>query len=758
MHRKIHTISFSILLALCLVSTSFVTNSAAINPDFDSVPTVIYSDSTEIEETDRINYEEVASNQYCILYADMEKGYFALKSIDTGDMWYSTPNDVTFDDITSGIEKYISRSQIYLEYLYNDEITNSKYSQTADSYRDCVESGNVTVERINDGIEVMYYFSDIDVTIPVDYRLENNSLVASIDLERVDEGDSCSLISITLLPYFGAGNSRTEGKLLVPDGSGALIHFNNGANTQIYTSMVYGDPFENTFSELDKNYNETVRLPVFATLMDKKALMGIITEGDGSAAIRAVNGNEDRGYNAVASTCVLRNLEQLIMFRNMGDNRRDIGRLTAWPNGSEKYTVRYTPLSGENSDYVGVAKNYRNYLINEKGLTKHSTEPSLSLDVYGSIDVKAAFLGFEYRKQKTLTSYEELLSIINDLRAKGINKISVRYLGWGGYGMLNNKLITEAKTRSNLGGKSDLRKLIETIDESKDTIYFDVDFLRYRSASKSKAITNSFNQKVEYTERMRSVYANKINVDPIYFLSPQYIASNAFKYLSTLPKYNINSVSLSTLGEYCYSNDTERNNKGFHRYFYPTEAVKILKKYQEDGIDISLEQANAFAAVYADRIYNAPIFSSGYDIFDEEIPFYQIVFHGFTALTSSSMSQSSETDLNILKAAESGSELLYGCMYEDSSVITNTRFDYLYSTQYSLWSEKSLQSILKHQELIEQVYDQEITEHRELMTDVMVTTFANGIKVIVNYNNNEVNINGNKILARDYVVLKGESL
>ena len=43
---------------------------------------------------------------------------------------------------------------------------------------------------------------------------------------------------------------------------------------------------------------------------------------------------------------------------------------------------------------------------------------------------------------------------------------------------------------------------------------------------------------------------------------------------------------------------------------------------------ILADQANAYALPYADHIINVPLSSSKFDIFDAEIPFYQIVMHG----------------------------------------------------------------------------------------------------------------------------------
>lgn len=709
----------------------------------------------EIDDADAFEYKKVASNGQLALYADMERGYFALEKLDTGDIWYSTPPDALLDERTSGAEKWMTRSQLTVEYLPAEDVMNSTAAYTADSRRGCLEDGSVTVNEIQNGIRVIYHFGELDVTIPVSYTLEGDSLMASIDLAAIDEGEDTLLTGITLLPYFGAGNWEAEGSLFVPDGCGALIHFNNGINAQPYVSTVYGDPLVDTTAEVKLDFQETVRLPVFATLMEEKALMGIITEGDGSASIRAVNGNEKRGYNAVGSVCELRTLEQLIMYKKKGANRRDIGRLTAWPTDASSYTVRYTPLSGEKASYVGVAQTYRSYLETEKGLTARVDTCALALDVYGSMDVKAAFLGFEYNKQEALTSFSQTQEILADLKANAVDQVAIRYLGWSQYGLLNSRVVTRAKALSNLGGYSGWKALEQTVAENGGVLYGDVDLLRFRKGSGSKAITDSFNQKIAYTERMRSVWATKLNLNPIYFLSPQYIQGNAQRYLQSVQKQGMAAVSFSTLGNTVYSNHSLKESRSFHRYFFPAEVQAVLSAYRKQGISVALEEANAYAAVYADRIYQAPTISSGYDSFDEEIPFYQLVFHGYIPMTVTTANAAQEADLNLLKAAESGSELLYGCMYADSSVVQATRFDNLYSTQYTLWRDSVLPIVQRYQELYKKVYDQPIVQHESVQEDVMRTTFANGVQVIVNYTREDVTVAGQTVAARDYYVTQG---
>ena len=53
-------------------------------------------------EYDIALYQKAAENENSVLYADLRNGYFALKNKISGKVWYSVPNDMLTDEITTG--------------------------------------------------------------------------------------------------------------------------------------------------------------------------------------------------------------------------------------------------------------------------------------------------------------------------------------------------------------------------------------------------------------------------------------------------------------------------------------------------------------------------------------------------------------------------------------------------------------------------------------------------------------------------------
>ena len=79
--------------------------------------------------------------------------------------------------------------------------------------------------------------------ITVSYYLDGDSFVVEMDPGAVEyDTDKYYLVDIDLLEYFGAAGPEDTGYLFVPDGSGALIRFNNGkVNAPAYIGYVYGE-------------------------------------------------------------------------------------------------------------------------------------------------------------------------------------------------------------------------------------------------------------------------------------------------------------------------------------------------------------------------------------------------------------------------------------------------------------------------------------------------------------------------------------
>ena len=416
---------------------------------------------------DYVCYQKVAESDGAVLYADLKNGYFALKNPESGKIWYSVPNDMLTDEITTGAKRSEIFSQIVLNYVFADGQYEITGAQHADSYTSCVmEEGGISVEVLGNGIRVTYHFQDVGVVLPVEYTLREDYLEVTLVREQITVSDDCILMGINVLPSFGAGNSQDEGWLFVPDGSGAVVNFNNGVKTSNkYDKFVYGEELA-VPKETSRIHEENILLPVFATKVGNDTLTGIIASGDAAASIAYFNGNSDCAYNCISSVVHFLNFAQR---ENIIKNKTSSKISTADYN-LENYQIRYYMASGEKAGIAGIASEYRAYLQREKGLSGSAARPTLNLSLYGFIELQASFLGIPYTKQKVLTTVGQAMSILDRLEEKGVDSVTVKYIGWSNAGVYNKKLPASATLSGIIGNASDFQSLAKQLADTGGTL------------------------------------------------------------------------------------------------------------------------------------------------------------------------------------------------------------------------------------------------------------------------------------------------
>lgn len=707
----------------------------------DTLPVQIGAE--DAMEEDLIRYEEVFSNQYLTMFADMKKGLFAIRQNTDGYIWYSTPNDVLQDTSTKGKARNEMRSQLTAEVLFRSDDNTLNTASTINSQVECVLSAGVDVEKIPGGIRVVYLFSEKKFRIPVEYVIEEDHFIARVDVANIDEGDECYLLNIDLLPTFGAGNRKTDGYMLIPDGCGAVVNFNNNVQPlEPYEALVYGEELAQPALQAQPN-RETVRMPVFGLVREEHALMGIITEGDGAASITALTGSDTCGYNTVSSRVNLRMLTTIESFYSKG-GVSTLSRTTQTRFGSDCYEVEYHFLTGEEASYTGMAEHYRRYLVEEKGLTKRLGTPAMNLNVYGAADTQAFFLGIPYTKKEKLTTFAQAVEMLEGLREKGIDRFAVRYIGWQNNGIRNAKIPGKAAPLRALGGKAGFEELEAYLAENGDSLYPEADLLTFTKSGNGvrynrDAIKTSADIVALQHEFLPSVFTTRVGEQPYTFLSPTRLGTVIDAYLPSHRELT-DAIGLGTITKHLYSSFSTKDG------LFRSEAAGLfeaaLRKASESGLSMAGESANAYALPYIDRVFSAPVYSSGHDIFDYDVPFYQMVLHGYVNTTVEPARQSFSSEINFLKAVETGSELLYSAMAAPASVLTGTSFSGLYSSTWTLWAEEAADRYRMYMPLLSRIYDREIVGHERPAEQVTCTLFEGGIRVYVNYGDEAVTVDG----------------
>ena len=149
-------------------------------------------------------------------------------------------------------------------------------------------------------------------------------------------------------------------------------------------------------------------------------------------------------------------------------------------------------------------------------------------------------------------------------------------------------------------------------------------------------------------------------------------------------------------------------------------------------------------------IYNTPTKNSAYNMFDKEVPFYQIVLKGYVPMTGGTVQSEINTDTELLKAAETGTALLFNCIYEDATLVRGLREENLYSSTYTIWMDKAVKYYKLYNKLFNEIKNEAIVDHVEIQENVMKTTYENGKVVYVNYSKQDVTVEGVTVAARSF--------
>ncbi|MBR6694428.1 MAG: hypothetical protein IKL62_05725 [Clostridia bacterium] len=747
---KIKSIASYIFCVALILSFACGPVSAVPSGEKEAATPVVTETTIQVAD---ITYEKVAENSYNALYLDKASGNIIVRNVDTGNLWISAPDDEASNNNSVGIEKTNVKSPLVIEYIYSEKAnaTDSANMEKTNTQIECSESDIVT-EQIENGVKVTFNIEWLGVSIPVEYVLDGKQFKASILYNELVEGTEIYIIHIKLLPGFGAATMNENGYLVVPDGSGAVINFNNGSGANEYIANVYGSEI-NTLSYLNTFRGERILMPIFGIVRPDRALLGIITEGDDSAAICAYSASEKKyGYNMVSAKTVMRYNSQVSMFGTTWEGKN----VSNWSktNGSDKFTVSYYFLGADKASYQGIASAYQQHLVDNGILKKNENKPSMHLDVYHSIDKTTAFLGFKYQEQVSLTTYDETRRILEALKTAGVNNITAELIGWGNTGVSNEELPSGVSHLSNIGGGGGYGSLSSFAKENGLKLTADSDFVYAQDIKRSNSIQTYFN-KIVYKHLYRnSVFTERRNTAK-QIANPDRFASAASSFLGSYGSMGLGSISMDSVGEYFYTNFTR---KGAQYKSYLIKKVKeTLEAYNKAGYKVSIADAPAYTFKYIDTVTAAPIGSSCYEMFDYDIPLYQLVLHGYITVTTESLPQTIDEELTYLWAVSTGTEPMYNTIYQKASILQETEYDYLYSSTFDWWKDEAIEKYKNYAPLLERIYNQPITGYTELLPNVVETVYAGGIQVYVNYNSTEQTVNGIKIAPKSYVWIGGDS-
>jgi len=690
-------------------------------------------------------YRQCAENGSYIMLVDDRLGNLGLKNKATGYIWWSSPLGAARDKVATPLLVNELRSSNTLRYGIPSKRSNNNVLRSGTD--DC----EIKVSDVKNGVKVTYYYNKAGFSFPVEYTLEEDCLKASLKVSDIKEPkDEKIATEVTLMSSFGAASDTEDGCFVIPDGSGALVRFNNNKtmDTNAYQQRVYGNDV--TVVPTSRGaVTEQIYLPVYGIVKEDNAMLVVASKGDSNAYISAqVSKQSNSSYNLCNFTFILRGTDTFYMSGNNSD------KLTVFENGdikSDDIELRYYPISKKGASYVDVADRYRQYLIEEDGVEPKSSKAAMYVDLYGGTLKKKPVLGIPVTLKQPVTKYDEALEILTELKNKGVDDMVVSYNGWTNDG-IRRKVDTGASPSGTLGGKSSFNKLTDFIGENGFEFYpasSSRDFYSgngyYSFTSTCVRVSGSYSRIVSYDRAYGIPDGFKKNMS---LLSPSYYGEVYGDIASSYAKAGLTGAAVDNAASSLYG---DYGKKDISRYKAMTLAEEAFGKLS-DSLDNGFiaDGANAYALPYVSHITNVPLSSSRFDIFNEDVPFYQIVMHGLVPYSTTPVNGDADPSNLLLMAAATGSSLSYDMIYNETSKLKDTDYDRYYYANYHYWADTAAEKYKLLAPLLDSVSDSTITGY-DVSDDgsLITTTFSNGTVVKTDLVNKTVEYGGNKLSLAD---------
>lgn len=596
------------------------------------------------------------------------------------------------------------------------------------------------------------------------FRLTNEGFKVTILNESIEEQSDSKIYQIQLLPYFTVNNDKkSEGQIIIPDGSGAIISFNSVKDVQnagAYSKRIYGTDLTIPLKEAQYS-NKDLMFGMYGFLdqTKKRGVVAIVDKGASLSWLQAdfLRASQTTSYNYARFATDLRTYEVVSLSSGSAFNKwtKDL-----YP-GDIVYEYRF--LGEDELTYVDVAKKYREYLLekySDVGLGENDTTTvhTPTLQFLGAFEKKVLTLGVVYNKDFSLTTFNQAIDILEELRENGVENANVSYLYWT-KDAVEGELTKNLKVNSVLGGKKGLAKLNEYLKSCGFDFYLSADISQgkgydYRFGSlkySPKSVTSEYSTIAQFV--MSTGLSDK-SFKPTVLLSPRFYEAYINNYLKRYDRFAVKGVFAwdignTKIGDYSKKSLTYTETSLMYQQ-------NVLSAIKDNGKKVMIQSAFDFSLPYADLITNVPLTATMLPSVDYSIPLYQLVVSGLVDYSSVNINYEDDSTPNwyFLKALETGSNLSFQLSAEDTKILLDTNYTDNYGAYYLNWKYKMISLNKQLNEV--GIYKSRLVSHKYITDNVVEVEYANGLKLMINFDDDtyQDKASGLAIASNWYIVLE----
>ena len=632
----------------------------------------------------------VSRSDMTVLYYDESSASVCVYDAGAKQLWRALPETADGADHAMLRVRVLVKNTVYLLSSQNKtHVPNGPKAEISDG-----------VLRLTYEFETELEHTKIHLTVPLTFSAEDGTMRVSAAcgmLEAEDCGRGVSVLSLEILPSFGASNGAEGDAVFVPDGCGALL--SAAEKEPLSVSLpVYGDP--------TAPGGPSACVAAFGMKRGESAFAALAQEGDALATVSANRSGK--------SFCTVGVSFAVTPTRTGGETLRIFGRPY-----TGTFSLAYRFLSGESADTAGMAAAVRELLVRDGTLDvtpKRSQRTALALHVtlVGAASFAVPGQG-SYTSRHTLTTLSQAQDILSLLRSKGVSEMVVTLRSFlRGNGKSGNLHLLSAVS----GGTSD-EAFLSFAQTQSSAVAYEISALTAATGARDELKLTDF-------------AGSRVAAETGFHLRDS--LRRPERLLRSVRAFPCDALALRDVGTLLAFGGDRQSLK-------QQTQQQLSMLYAASPLTVS--GGNLFALKYASVVTDLPntafFAADGY----RAVPFLQMLLHGYCDYTGAPLNLAETAETALLKAAEYGELPSVLCYYNDyGNEETPDNCNYLSA------SSRAQQSFERLSVVCAGLGDKRITAHEEVKPGVFATTFGNASTVYVNYNDKDKNVHGVTVEGR----------
>ena len=472
-----------------------------------------------------------------------------------------------------------------------------------------------------------------------------------------------------------------------------------------------------------------------------RGYMAVVETADSFGELQLLHGGSLHSYNTILNFFNPKPKDSY----NLSDAISVAGNTMMTVESDRKYTgsieIHYTMLCDENraaeaktqapeythyeTSWFGMAEAYRDYLCNSgvlKALTNDDIKADIPLyiEVFGALETQQTIATIPVNMMTPLTTFENLLTMYEDLSSEGIRNINFKMTGFANGGMYYT-VPSSLNWEGVVGGKDGFKDLVNkanTINQDAAKhigLYPDFDFAYIHENTLFDAVVLQ-DDAVKTIDNRYTSY-RQYSATQQAFVSFYQLAISPFRYskfynelLKNYEQYGLKSMSVGSLGNTLNSDFNEDNpiNREDSKD-YTKEALATMKN---QGYSLMTDGGNAYTWAYVDHILDVDLDSSRYIRSCASVPFIGVVLHGYKQFASTPLNEEGDINYAILRAIENGAGMYFILSYQNTSELKDDSFlSQYYSIRYDIWKSDVIKYYNTLNGLLKDVQTKVIVDH-----------------------------------------------